>query len=103
MNNAQKIEFIKVAPSMAPGEMTPEQKAFYNRTWDEFNDEEKALFYAAWEQTAGTIENAVLNSGTRAERATAAKVLREIVNRTTEPADDIPITEVLDLLERENA
>ena len=73
MTNERKMELID-----CPEALTAEEQAFIDKAWDDMTEEEKELHYCVYEERPGTVENAILKSGTREEIRTAVRVLERI-------------------------
>ena len=73
MTNERKMELID-----CPEGLTAEEQAFIDKAWDDMTAEEKELHHRVYERRSGTIENAILNSGTKEEIRIAVRVLSRI-------------------------
>ena len=75
MTNERKMELIGLDD---PEGLTAEEQAFIDKAWDDMTEEEKELHHRVYERRSGTIENAILNSGTKEEIRIAVRVLARI-------------------------
>jgi len=97
MTNERKMELIGLDD---PEGLTAEEQAFIDKAWDDMTEEEKELHYQVYERRPGTIENAILNSGTKEEIRIAVQVLARI--REACPVDfaDDGADFILEMLQR---
>lgn len=77
------IEAIKKYPYMNQSEINNlpgDLKTLLSKSWDELTDTEKEYFLIALETEPGSINHAAMIAGTKEERKTALKVLKEMKN-----------------------